>query len=116
MSLADINDIHEVWSQLLPEEVRWREIGLALGLSCPRLERIRANSDDVTSCMMGMLREWLTKNYDTTRHGEPSWETLSKAIRRRAGGNNASLANDILHYTTSRSPPPHNTLRLETEV
>ena len=100
---AVIEDLQEVRSQLLEVAVKWRDIGLELGLSDPQLERIRANNrDDVTDCLTAMLRDWLNRSYNTTRHGEPSWERLSEAVRHRAGGNNPALADLLIQNEFQR--------------
>ena len=96
LSLLAIEDLHEVRSQLMEVAVRWRDIGLELGLSDPRLETIQADNKDVTSCLTAMLRDWLNRTYNTTVHGEPSWLRLSEAVRHRAGGNNPALADEII--------------------
>ena len=84
---------------LLRVAVKWRGIGLELGLADSELETIHANNrDDIQSCLSEMLRDWLNRTYNTTKYGEPSWQKLSDAVCRRAGGNNPSLANEILHY------------------
>ena len=76
--------------------VRWRDIGLTLGLTDPQLQRIEADNNDITSCLTAMLRDWLDRSYDALRHGVPSWQILSEAVRHRAGGNNPCLADSIL--------------------
>ena len=84
-------------------EVKWRDIGLELGITDPRLETIQANSNDVTSCLTAMLREWLNRSYNTSQYGEPSWQRLSEAVRHRAGGNNPRLADRIMQYSETES-------------
>ena len=79
-------------------EVKWRDIGLELGITDPQLETIEANNNDVTSRLTAMLREWLNRSYNTSRYGEPSWQRLSEAVRQRAGGNNPRLADSILQH------------------
>ena len=81
--------------------MKWKEIGLALGLEYSQLEEIRANNSDARGCLTVMLSEWLKRAYDTTAHGEPSWCRLREAVGHKAGGNNPSLADEI---------PPSQTL------
>ena len=76
-------------------EVRWRDIGLELGLADPQLEAIAANNSDTTGRLTAMLRAWLNQNYNTTRFSEPSWRRLSEAVNHRAGGNNPAVARQI---------------------
>ena len=98
-----IEDLQEVRSQLMEVEVKWRDIGLELGITDPQLETIEANNNDVTSCLTAMLREWLNKSYNTSQYGEPSWQRLSEAVRHRAGGNNPRLADRIMQYSETES-------------
>ena len=98
-----IKDLQEVRSQLVKVQVKWRDIGLALGLTDPQLETIQADNTNVSSCLTAMLRDWLNKSYNTTRYGEPSWQRLSDAVRHRAGGNNPHLADRILQYSVAES-------------
>ena len=80
-------------------KVRWRDIGLELGITDPQLQTIEADNNDVTSRLTAMLREWLNGSYNTSRYGEPSWQRLSEAVRHRAGGNNPRLADSILQHS-----------------
>ena len=92
-----IEDLQEVRSQLMEVEVKWRDIGLELGITYPQLEKIKTNNNnDVTSCLTAMLIDWLNRSYDTSRYGEPSWQKLSEAVGKKAGGDNPRLANRIL--------------------
>ena len=92
-----IEDLQEVRSQLMEVEVKWRDIGLELGITYPQLQKIKTeNSNDVTSCLTAMLIDWLNKSYNISRYGEPSWQRLNEAVRQRAGGDNPRVANTIL--------------------
>ena len=92
-----IDDLHEVRTNLVEVEIKWRNIGLALGLRDPDLETVQANNrEDVASCLTDMLRIWLNGAYNTTKNGKPSWQKLSKAVRHRNGGNKPALADKIL--------------------
>ena len=42
-----------------------------------------------------MLTEWLKKNYNVKKFGEPTWQMLVKAVGNRAGGGNNALAEKI---------------------
>ena len=95
-----IDDLQEVRSQLISVAVKWRYIGLQLGLKADQLERIDANNSDIESCLNSMLKDWLRRAYDTRVCGEPSWQKLSEGVGCRAGGNNPALARDILHLQT----------------
>ena len=93
----EIEDLQEVRSQLMEVEVKWLNIGLELGITYPELEKIKTNnSNDVTNCLTAMLIDWLKGSYDTSRYGEPSWQKLSEAVSKKAGGDNPRVANRIL--------------------
>ena len=77
-------------------KVKWRDIGLELGITDPRLQTIEADNNGVTSRLTAMLRDWLNGSYNISRYGEPSWQRLSEAVRHEAGGNNPRLADKIL--------------------
>ncbi|CAI8001528.1 hypothetical protein GBAR_LOCUS3209 [Geodia barretti] len=95
-----IDNLQEVRSQLINVAVKWKFIGLQLGLKADQLDRIYADNNDVESRLNGMLKDWLRRAYDTRVCGEPSWQKLSEGVGCRAGGNNPALARDILHLQT----------------
>ena len=92
---ADINDLFDVYTELLNVAHNWRGVGRALRLHPDLLNRIGADHSDVTSCLEGVLTEWLKREYDTTRFGLPSWELLVAAVAHPAGGKNHALAEQI---------------------
>ena len=94
---SGIKDLFQVMSKVREGALKWNKIGLALGLEFSQLEEIRASNRDASECLTAMLSEWLNRAYDTTAHGEPSWHKLSEAVRHKAGGNNPSLADEILY-------------------
>ena len=42
-----------------------------------------------------MLTQWLKRNYNVKKFGEPSWQRLVEAVGDPAGGTNPALANQI---------------------
>ena len=74
---------------------RWRDIGLALGISDSQLGTIEANKSDVKDYLTDMLRLWLNKSYNVEKYGKPTWQTLRDAVRNPAGGNSAAHADSI---------------------
>ena len=85
----------DVQSELQPVTDRWKHIGRALRLDPSQLKKIEKENRDLDDCLIEMLTLWLNKNYNTKRFGEPSWELLASAVKDRAGGNNAALAETI---------------------
>ena len=73
----------------------WRGVGRALRLHPDLLNRIEANSTDVESRLERVLSEWLKREYDTTRFGQPSWQLLVSAVAHPPGGSDRALAEVI---------------------
>ena len=71
-------------------------IGIALRLRPDVLEmtETRYHSDPVR-CLSMMVKEWLMRNYNVERFGEPTWKHLVEAVGHPAGGANMALARDI---------------------
>ena len=90
------DDLFDVQSELIPVATKWRSIGIALRLKYKTLERIQAgNSGDATACLTVMVTEWLMRNYNVKRFGEPTWQRLVEAVGHPAGGGNIMLARTI---------------------
>ena len=71
----------------------WKPIGCLLGIDDDTLTAIsNDNSESADKCLIDMVTCWLQHNYDTSRHGLPTWEKLVKVIASPAGGNNTTLA------------------------
>ena len=61
--------------------VRWKKLGLSLGLLYPTLQKIeKAQRDNVDDCMMEMLAAWLQQQDNVSRKGVPSWSVLRTAL------------------------------------
>ncbi len=71
--LADMLDV------LHPITVDWKIIGINLRLSVFKLHQIGSDKAD-RECLIDMLTEWLSLNYDDTKYGKPSWRLLAKAV------------------------------------
>ena len=53
------------------------------------------NSGDPPACLSSTVTEWLNRNYNVKRFGEPTWQVLVKAVGDPAGGANMALARDM---------------------
>ena len=42
-----------------------------------------------------MVTEWLKKNYNVEKYGEPTWQRLVEVVVHPTGGANTALARDI---------------------
>ena len=90
------DDLFDVQSDLLPVATKWRSIGIALRLKYKILEGIQAgNNGDPPACLGAMVTEWLNRNYNVKRFGEPTWQRLVEAVGHPAGGANMALAREI---------------------
>lgn len=75
---------------------RWEPFGSALRIPQAKLSTIKATPGSTPeSCLKNTLLEFLKKNYDTEKYGEPSWRLIVHAVATRAGGNNVELALEI---------------------
>ena len=75
---------------------RWKQLGLALGLSAAELENISSkNHTDPTECLRDMLLAWLQQRHDTIKFGQPSWRVLCAKPYTYLLGNNPGLAGKI---------------------
>ena len=81
--------------------VRWRHIGLALGLKDHQLDLIQSDRRTSEDCLTAMVSEWLRQTYDVAECGEPSLERLSEAVSNPAGGKSPTAAEEILKNWTS---------------
>ena len=60
------------------------------------LESIQVGSgSDPPACLASMVTEWLKRNYNVQRFGEPTWQRLVEAVGHPAGGANMAVARDI---------------------
>ena len=88
--IAGIDDLQNVREQLV-DVSKWEDLGLALGLKYPTLEKIRHNgSGNVDTCKREMLVAWLKK----TDGCLPTWKALVDALRNRTVGHD-DIANCI---------------------
>ena len=77
---------------------RWEPFGKVLHIRPATLDTIKAEPNSTPeSCLSRTLAEFLRKNYDTEKHGEPSWRLIVRAVAHKAGGNNTDLALSIAH-------------------
>ena len=83
-------------TELEPVESHYFEIGTMLHLIPDVLKKIRSlNSVSFSKEMSEMITEWLNRNYNTKRFGDPTWRSLVIAVVKRSGGANEACARDI---------------------
>ena len=96
LSCLDFNDLCGVESELSPVATKWKSIGAALQLKSDVLKNIDARcSGDPYACLSEMVTEWLKRNYNVEKYGEPTWQRLVEAVVHPAGGANSALARDM---------------------
>jgi len=96
---SDLNDdIFDVKTELIPVAARWRDVGIALRVKSDTLDSIETKwSNDPCRCLELMVTEWLKRNYNLKRFGEPTWQKLVDVVNSPAGGANRALAIDIAY-------------------
>ena len=68
--------------QAFVKHVNWKNLGLALGLLYPTLQRIqRKQHYRADECMREMLAAWLQQQDNVSQHGIPSWSVLQTALQ-----------------------------------
>ena len=83
-------------TELIPVKAKWESTWTALGLPAEERHATRVeNNNDCDKCLMATIEIWLKQNYDTERHGKPSWKMLVQAVCDPGGGNNRELAERI---------------------
>ena len=67
------DDLFDVQSELNEAATNWRSIGIALRLKPDFLQSIETRySSDLRACLSWMLMEWLMRNYNVKKFGEPT--------------------------------------------
>ena len=91
-----LDDLFDVQSELITVAANWKNIGIALRLRPDLLERTETRyCSDPLRCLSVIVKEWLIRNYNVERFGEPTWQRLVEAVGHPAGGANMALARDI---------------------
>ena len=78
---AAIDDLFEVMT-CLKNLHSWMNLGLALGLLYPTLEKIKQENDKIDDCKREMLAAWLRKHDKVSQEGFPSWSVLHAALKK----------------------------------
>ena len=77
-----IDDLFKV-KTTLKDVVDWTDLGLALGIRFPTLQKIDDEKrGKVNSCMREMLAAWLQKKDNVNQVGPPSWSVLQTALKK----------------------------------
>ena len=93
---SGLDALFDVRKEMNKVSAKWRSIGIALRLDPNILDGIQTkNSGDPQACLSSVVTEWLKRNYNVKRFGEPTWEWLVDAVGDPAGGAHMALAKDI---------------------
>ena len=93
---SDFDDLYDMKKELNPVSSKWKSIGVGLRLTPNILDDIQTwNSGDSSACLSLTLTEWLKRNYNVERFGEPTWQWLIDVVGDPAGGANKGLARGI---------------------
>ena len=89
-------DLLDMMTALVALFHKWKEIGTALGLRHYILEIIEAKCrTNVRLALQEVMVEFVRKNYNCDRFGEPSWQSLAKAIAHPVGAADLPVALEI---------------------
>ena len=93
---SGLDVLFDVRKEMNQVSAKWRSIGVALRLDPNILDGIQTkNSSDPQACLSSVVTEWLKRNYNVERFGEPTWQWLVDAVGDPAGGAHMALAKDI---------------------
>ena len=79
--MDDTPELRDLLDALQEKAAKWSSIGIQLNLSPDELDIIRADSDGVVECLIGVLRKWQSKT-DT----QPTWKAVIEALKAPALG------------------------------
>ena len=96
VSCTDEDDLHDVITLLKGVVTKWKAIGTAFRLKQSKLREIQvANHGNPEDCLRSVLDNWLNRNYNVTKFGEPSWRRVVEVVADPAAGDNVVLARSI---------------------
>ena len=90
-NVLTLDDLGLLLEELLVVGPKWYHLGLQLGVRTGTLDDIQAQFHSFIDQLLEMLKTWLTTS------DNPSWKTLTRALRSRIVG--ASQLADILERT-----------------
>ena len=91
--LTEIDDQHDVESEVIDIAPEWKGFGLALRLAPPLLNKIEKESgSNVDNCLKNVISMFLQQKYDISKYGCPTWRKIIQAVKHRTGGSNPALA------------------------
>ena len=115
-SSTEDDDLYDVIKDLAPLAARWKEIGIALRLRSGELDKI--DFEKPNRCLLYVIENWLKRNYNVRKFGQPTWKWLVDIVADPAAGNDKALANAIARnhqgkHKKKRSSFKHLTQHIE---
>ena len=96
--ILEEDDLYEVLEALMELVSVWKVIGVAFRLKMSKLNEIEeANHGNLRDCLINVLTNWLNRNYNADKFGEPSWRRVVEVIANPAAGNNTEHAKSIAY-------------------
>ena len=81
--------------ELQKVEANCYKIGTKLKLTPSTMNVIRAKKLHTAEALERIIETWLALNYNTEKHGPPTWKAIVEAVAHPGGGNNKALAMEI---------------------
>jgi hypothetical protein len=92
----DGDDFFDVYKELKPVAAHWEGIWLALRLPFGDCHTTRNDCNgNADRCLRATVEKWLNRNYNTDKHGKPSWKMLVQAVADPCGGDHKAHAEQI---------------------
>jgi hypothetical protein len=92
----DGDDFFDVYKELKPVAAHWEGIWLALRLPFGDCHTTRNDCNgNADRCLRATVEKWLNRNYNTDKHGKPSWKMLVQAVADPCGGEHKAHAEQI---------------------
>ena len=92
---VDTNDFQFVWEKTSALSNHWDSIGIMLGLSPKKLDKIEDEFKTDRACLRKVFDCWLKRDYDYKSHGVPTLRMLCNCIKSKSGGADPALADEI---------------------
>ena len=80
--IAENDDFHDVYRELVCLKARYHQLGIFLGLPASELDAIGSSVHDADQALTATLLTWLRQLYDVNKFGSPTWRRLVEAIEK----------------------------------
>ena len=80
--LSDEESWNDVIIACSPLAAKWKQLSGFMGLSFKTIYAIKDNNDDNEASWNEALMKWILQDYNTEKHGLPSWKSLLQTVSR----------------------------------